>query len=156
MGWWFFLGTGKRIATLLDANTSVFDSLSRKYNDTTYNAMVAGDLEYRAIASVVSDISITSNADYDAEHPSGSVLNGVASIRFQSYAPFVNCGYNADSLKGKSCFGTIMLYDMPLDEFSPAYGSLWSVVARSISPRRPRFPHATRSQSRSVSMTERC
>ena len=70
----------------------LYDSLVRMYHDTAWYGKT--NYMYPAIAYPVSAISVVSDADFDDTHLAGSELIDVAKIYSESYALFIQNGYN--------------------------------------------------------------
>ena len=70
----------------------LYDSLVRMYHDTAWYGKT--NYMYPAIAYPVSAISVVSDADFDDAHLAGSELIDVAKIYSESYALFIQNGYN--------------------------------------------------------------
>ncbi len=75
-----------------------FDSLSLKHKDTSFNQIVLSSDACAAnphnyLAFDLLSINVTSNADFDEQHPAGSSLNDV--VQFIAYSPitFIKSGY---------------------------------------------------------------
>lgn len=74
-----------------------FKRLALANNDTNYNDYVSGDAGAHAFADNFSAIHITSDKDWDAEHPAGTLLNDIVIIDAVSYASFIRSGYKGRS-----------------------------------------------------------
>ncbi len=74
-----------------------YDSLCKEHNDISYNRKVNVKVEGPGIATVsatdFTGIDISSNQDFDTEHPAGSSLKDI--VRFVSFSPkrFIDSGY---------------------------------------------------------------
>ncbi len=93
----------------------IYDSICAKHNDTTYyQPLVSGTgvFKHNYWAFDLVSIQVTSNANFDAEHPAGTLLNDI--VQFTAYTPYpyIQAGY-------KDC-DEITLINKPLIECTPA------------------------------------
>ena len=77
-----------------------FDSLARANNDTTYNREVwVSNIDKTpmdgpsCLSENFSSIEVTTRTDFDAKHPAGTSINDLLEIRYRTYKPFVERGY---------------------------------------------------------------
>lgn len=70
----------------------LFDSLSVVYGDTAYNHLVSMS-ENWALVYPIDSITITSDMDYDKNHPAGTNLSDVVNISTYTYGESVLSGY---------------------------------------------------------------
>ena len=85
---------GEFIMTPREYNDAISEEalhLAQRYNDTSYNA--AGGGVY-AFAYPIDEITISSEQDFDARHPAGTVLDDIVEMQYTSYYPFILNGYN--------------------------------------------------------------
>lgn len=89
-----------------------FDVLSKKYGDTgfyePYNPIMAhGGSEI--ISEIITSISVVSNTDYDAQHPTGTPLDDIIYFNGQTPYYFIQNGYKVreDLPPGNSAYTSI-------------------------------------------------
>ena len=94
----------------------LFDSIANLYHDVSWTSY--GTYQEYATAFPVEDISITSDADFDENHPTGTNLIAVAKIEVRSSGEFVLSNYP----KGVECYEKL---SKPFPEFTDAQKCLW-------------------------------
>lgn len=72
-----------------------FLRLATRNDDTSFNQWVPDHLCLRtpAFANNFRELHVVSNADWDEEHPAGSLLDDILLVRLYSYANFIHEGY---------------------------------------------------------------
>ena len=72
-----------------------FLRLATRNDDTSFNQWVPDPLCLRtpAFANNFRELHVVSNADWDEEHPAGSLLDDILLVRLYSYANFIHEGY---------------------------------------------------------------
>ena len=86
------------------ADKAKYEQLCTLYGDTSYNMEVNRPLEMARVVTKYphfSIIDVRSDKDFDAEHPAGTPLNDIMSIRFQSAKEFIESGYSDPTLEEK-------------------------------------------------------
>ena len=86
------------------ADKAKYEQLCSLYGDTSYNMEVNRPFEMARVVTKYphfSIIEVRSDKDFDAEHPAGTPLNDIMSIRFQSAKEFINSGYSDYTLEEK-------------------------------------------------------
>lgn len=81
----------------------IFDELCKKHNDLSYCREVAffnGAGGERAIYPNYTSVTITSNSNYDEEHPAGTPLNDIMGCEYESSYLYIIGGYADESLLG--------------------------------------------------------
>ena len=69
--------------------------LSKKNNDTSYNRMIEKmeQFDTAAIGYNFTKIEITSNADFDENHQTGTPLSDIVTMECNTYKPYINSNY---------------------------------------------------------------
>ena len=101
----------------------LYDSLVRMYHDTAWHGTT--NYRYSAIAYPVSAISVVSDADFDDANLAGSELIDIANIYSESYALFIQNGYNGIYSQGHILkpFCEVL---KPFSEYAQQERSLWN------------------------------
>ena len=88
-----FLSTG--------SDKKFFDELCSSYNDMSYNREVVRAFNLPLTHTIYPHfgaINVYSNKDFDAQHPAGTLLNDVMSVKFQNAKDYINSGYSDEYL----------------------------------------------------------
>jgi len=82
-----------------DAAKERYDQLCQKHNDLSYNQYrsIGGTLDIESVTYIdcdFSEIMVTADKDFDAEHPAGTNLSDI--VRFMSWSPYryIQSGYS--------------------------------------------------------------
>ena len=86
-----------RIIDRRGTNALKYDSLVKAHKDYYGKLTDLEDLMMRALFRRIEGLHITSDQDYDEQHPAGSLLNDLFDIEYRSFAKYVESGYD-DSL----------------------------------------------------------
>ncbi len=106
----------------------IFDSLSIKHGDTNFNQYVTSSSArpnrphaYLGIDFV--SITVTSDTDFDEQHPAGTSLNDIVQYMAYTPYPFIQSGYKYSNPKGDNRWDLLKqeltLIDKPLSECTP-------------------------------------
>ncbi len=79
----------------------LYDSICAENGDTSFNRDVTLIVDLINISSSypdVASINVTSDKDFDAEHPAGTPLNDCLEVTFYSAYQYIQSGYNEDEL----------------------------------------------------------
>lgn len=83
------------------SDKKLYDELCSRYNDMSYNKEVGRPFGLpltHAIYPHFGAINVYSDKDFDAQHPAGTLLNDVMSVRFQNARDYINSGYSDEYL----------------------------------------------------------
>ena len=80
-----------------------YDRLAIQNGDTDFNQMFSDGLEPAtcAFADNFTEMHVVSNADWDAAHPAGTLLDDILLTRMYSYAKFIHGGYHLEDNEGE-------------------------------------------------------
>ena len=91
----FYMGAEEYISPQTDPVE--FERLASRNGDVSYNQWINEDpVFYKqpvAFAYDFGSLHITSNADWDTEHPAGSLLDDIMQVEMSSYAEYIRNGY---------------------------------------------------------------
>lgn len=83
---------GRSVSYAFDEDLPMYKKYAAYYGDTTYNSLhVIG--EAIGCASTLSCIMVVCDKDFDAEHPSGTILNDLFQVRYPRYYQYIKSGY---------------------------------------------------------------
>ena len=83
------------------------------YNDNSYDGVVRGFTNI-ALAYPLDKITISCDKDFDANHPAGEPLDDIAQLKYSSFYPFIENGYqhfSKDDWEYRDCVGYSMNFD---------------------------------------------
>lgn len=89
-----------------DKNQRLFRQTAREFGDTVYNMEITYEEEWpldnpEAYRQRIQSIHITSDVDFDAEHPAGSDLGDIVTFYGQTLYPYIQSAYT-DSVDWKA------------------------------------------------------
>lgn len=95
------------------AEKELYEKLCRMCGDTAYNATERREIDRLNATNFphFTTINVVSDKDFDAEHPAGTSLNDVMSIRYVSAQRFIESGYTAERSRHEEI-------SKPLDELT--------------------------------------
>ena len=67
-------------------------------NGIYYNARNRLSNERNAICETITDVSVTSDSDWDAAHPVGTLLNDLFYIEYKTFSPFIRSKLTSDEI----------------------------------------------------------
>ncbi|MCQ2251484.1 MAG: hypothetical protein MJZ66_10305 [Bacteroidales bacterium] len=77
------------------ANTEKGQEYVKYYEDTTYSGWLSfTDLRYEVSAMPLNSINVTTNKDFDSEHPAGSSLNDIFTLEYASAYELIQSNYD--------------------------------------------------------------
>lgn len=85
-------------------NFKIFNQIAAKFGDTGYGKMGEhvsnlGMVSRVSLAYIITDINITSTADWDDMHPAGTLFDDVFDITYATFAEYVDSDYDETKLQ---------------------------------------------------------
>lgn len=93
------------------ADKDLYNSICEEFGDTAYNQFVWEPLSTECKYPHFATINVTSNMDFDENHPRGTSLNDIMTIIYHTATDFIEEGYNDYTLLNKR--------EKPLNELEP-------------------------------------
>lgn len=119
------VGGGGYYATYFDKDYKHYEKaeyFSELYGDTHYTGQISGWL-HPVIAYPIDKMTISCDADFDAEHPAGTPLDDIVNLEYSTYYKFINSGY-------KLTFDNLWVYDREEEVLSSPLNSINAEVTK--------------------------
>lgn len=136
-----FIGEGDWDIAMSGKNKEFYNSLCEKHNDVSYNRTVRiynNLVDQRCFRDFV-DLEVWSSADWDAEHPAGTLLNDLAHFYSNTPWPYIQSGYTLryhPHQKGEYYPVSKLISELTPDDMTllPRYGFVFHFTASPAEP----------------------